>query len=240
MIKENEILAVNRDGYQTRYSRKQAFLQYPADWIIRFHNIYLKQHIPSGRVLDYGCGSGNNSIFYIEKGYETYGVEVVDSALELIKANLERGHHDNRLAERFLIIPPDSSVLPFKSSFFDVIISNQVLYYLPSKEHIKRVCKELARCLRPGGIVFFTMMGPKNYYITQHARQIDNTNLYEIVLDSSHRLSGIRQFIYVVRDAHELKSLFDDFECISIGYFDQSMFDMLSNFHWIYIGKKRL
>ena len=86
-MQENEILELNKEGYQIRYSKKQAFLQYPADWVIRFHNMYLKQYIPNGRILDYGCGSGNNSIFFIDQGYETYGIEVADSALNLIKAN---------------------------------------------------------------------------------------------------------------------------------------------------------
>ena len=237
-MQENEILKLNKEGYQIRYSQKQAFLRYPADWVIRFHNMYLKQYIPNGRILDYGCGSGNNSIFFIDQGYETYGVEVVDSALDLIKANIERNHYNSRLIERFLIIPPDSCVLPFGDGFFDVIVSNQVLYYLASEQHIKKICKEFVRCLCPGGIVLFTMMGPKNYYITNHVRKIHNGNIYEIVIGPPHRLSGIQQFIYVVRDENELNGLFSDFECVSIGYFDQSMFDMKSNFHGIYVGSK--
>ena len=44
---------------------------------------------------------------------------------------------------------------------------------------------------------------------------------------------------YLVRDEDELKGLFSEFECLSVGYFDQKMFDLLSNFHWIFIGKKR-
>ena len=40
-------------------------------------------------------------------------------------------------------------------------------------------------------------------------------------------------------DEEELKDLFSEFECLSTGYFDQSMFDMTSTFHWIFVGKKR-
>ena len=185
-------------------------------------------------------GGGNNSIFFIEKGYETYGVDVTNEIFPLIKISLQSKHLDQDLVDRFSTISPDCTSLPFESGFFDFILSNQVLYYLPSEEHIKKVCKELSRCLRPDGIVFFTMMGPKNYYITHHAKQIHMGKVYEIAIeDPAYRLYGVRELIYLVRDVDELKSLFSEFECLSTGYFDQSMFDMVSNFHWIFIGKKR-
>ena len=240
-MRAEEMLEANKQNYQSLYSKREAFLRYPADWVIRFHNMYLKQQIPRGRVLDYGCGAGNNSIFFIEKGYETYGVDVSDEALELVKINLESRHLDPRLAERFQMISPKSTSLPFAEGFFDFILSNQVLYYLPSTEHIRSVCKELARCLRPGGAVFFTVMGPKNSYITHRAKQIYDGRVYEIrIEDPEHRLYGLRELIYLVRDEQELKDLFSQFECVTTGYFDQAMFDMRSNFHWIFIGRKHL
>ena len=231
-MNSNQILDENKQIYRDFYSKEERFLRYPADWVIRFHARYLSRNIPGGRVLDYGCGGGNNSMFFIEKGYETYGVEVADAALPLIKANLESKHLDPSLADRFSIIPPDSTSLPFESGFFDFILSNQVLYYLPSQEQIKSVCKELSRCLRPGGAVFFTMMGPRNYYITHHAKQIHPGNVFEIWID------GVREFVYIVSDTDALVSLFSEFECITTGYFDQKILDLTSNFHWIFIGKK--
>lgn len=239
MLTNRQILEQNQRIYQEMYSKEQAFLRYPADWVIRFHNMYLRPNIPTGRVLDYGCGGGNNSVFFIQQGYETYGVDTAAAALPLIQANLKRSRLDTSLAERFFIVPPDGTSLPFQSGFFDFILSNQVLYYLPSAQHIKAVCKELSRCLRPGGAVFFTMMGPMNYYIRYHAKQIHNGNVYEIGIDDpSHRISGSWGFNYLVRDEEELINLFSEFECITTGYFDQRMFDMKSNFHWIFVGRK--
>lgn len=237
---DREILDANRAIYEKEYESKRNFLRYPADWIIRFHNMYLRPNIPKGRILDYGCGSGNNSIFFIEQGYETYGVDVAVASPALVKANLQSRHLDPQLADRFSIISPDSTDLPFESASFDVILSNQVLYYLPSEEHIKKVCRELSRCLRPDGMVFFTMMGPRNHYISHHAKQIHGQRVYEIEIDDqSHRLYGLRELIYLVKDTDELVSLFSEFECVNIGYFDQSIGDLKSSFHYIFIGKKR-
>ena len=238
-ISETQILRANQQNYEDLYTRKEAFLRYPADWVIRFHNMYLKHEVPSGRVLDYGCGAGNNSCFLIEQGYEIYGVDPAQSAIPLIKANLQAKGLDINLQERFSNITAGSVELPYDDNFFDFILSNQVLYYLPSEEAIRRVCKELSRCLRPGGVVFFTVMGPRNYYITHHTKQIHGGKIYDIQIDDpNHRLSGLKELIYLVRDEEELKDLFSEFECVTTGYFDQRMFDIASNFHWIFAGKK--
>lgn len=236
-VQENS--TVNKAMYERFYQNRQAFLRCPGDWIPRFHNMYLREYLPQGTVLDYGCGSANNSIFFIRNGYDVYGVDVVDAAMDLIRANLESyGLGDEHLA-KFQIVPLDWRRLPFEDKSFDLIISNQVLYYLNSDREIKRVCKELSRCLRPGGTVFFTMMGPRNYYIVYHARQIRDGKVYQIRIDDpSHRLHGLHEEIYLVRDEDELKSLFDEFDCVTTGHFEQKMFDMSSNFHWIFVGRK--
>ena len=141
---------------------------------------------------------------------------------------------------KFQIISPTAEVLPFEDDSFDLILSNQVLYYLATEERIRQRCKELARCLRPGGLVFFTMIGAKNYYFTKHTKQIHDGETCEVLIeDPAHRLCGLRELVYVVRDEEHLKSLFSEFECINLGYFDMSMFDVTGNFHWIFVGKKR-
>lgn len=237
------ILVQNKKNWESLYSKQKIFLQYPADWIIRFHNHYLKKYLPNGRVLDYGFGTGNNSIFFMDKGYDVWGLEVAESSLSLLKNNLKRHGYSPKLADHFSIIPLDglarSFKLPFENDSFDLIISNQVLYYLPSKKQIQEVSRELNRILKPNGIVYFTMMGPKNYYIVYHAEQVYDNQIYEISFDDlDHRLNGYREFIYLVRDEKELKDLFSVFLPVDIGYFDQKMFDISSNFHWIFVGKK--
>lgn len=236
---QNETVA-NQQEYEKHYEKEEVFLRYPADWVVRFHNMYMKAQIPGGRVLDYGCGGGNNSVFFIDKGYETYGVDTAPSALSLIKKNLQSKHLDVQLARRFSTISPTNPELPFENNFFDFILSNQVLYYLPTKEYIQKVCQECARVLRPGGVVFFTMMGPRNCYIAEYTKNVINKKVHEVAVNKpGHRLDGVREFIYLVDTEEELKDLFSAFHCLSTGYFDQKMLDMSSNFHWIYIGQKK-
>jgi hypothetical protein len=76
--------------------------------------------------------------------------------------------------------------------------------------------------------------------MSSYAKQTPNKNVFEVKIDDpTNRLSGLNEMIYLVNDEDELKSLFSDFECLSTGYFDQSMFDVKSNFHWIFAGSKK-
>ena len=236
-----EILDANRDNYEILYSKEEAFLRYPADWVIRFHNMFLKKNIPeNGVILDYGCGSGNNSVFFMQKGYSVFGVDVAPSFKKLVEKNLELNNINGSNLANFSLIDPDTTSLAFPDNYFDLILSNQVLYYLPTEQHLKKVCIEIKRILRPGGFVFFTMMGKRNYYITHFLKQIHGERVYEInIQDKNHRLYGVKELILAVRDEEDLCSLFDVFEPVTVGYFDQKMFDLYSNFHYIFVGKKK-
>ncbi len=221
----------NFESYQQIYSERKSFLRYPADWIIRFHNIFMRERLPTGRVLDFGCGSGNNMKFLLDQGYDVRGTEITDAALPLCEAN---GVNSTAVT----ITSLDEITLPFDDGF-DLILSNQVLYYLGQPGRIKQTCWELDRLLEPGGIVFFTMMGAKNYYVTDGYAKPRDDGLHELRIEGDHRLSGLHQVFHIVPDEQSLVDLFDMFDPISVGYFDQSMLTMRSNFHWIFIGGKR-
>ncbi len=228
---DSALITTNYDKYDKAYKEKKVFLRYPADWIIRFHNMYMKKNLSSGRILDYGTGSGNNMAFFKEMGYDVVGTEITDAVLPLIEENVGS-------TENIEILPPDIDTLPFEDDSFDMVLSNQVLYYLGSEKKIKQICNEFCRILKKNGIVYFTMMGPKNYYITKYSNKLEDF-LYEVEIGGNHRLSGYHEFIFVVQDERQLKDLFSMFDCITTGYFDQKMFDMESNFHWIFAGKNR-
>jgi len=240
MPTNDSFLEANRANYVDLYKNDKLFVRYPMDQVIRFHAYHLQYEMPEGRVLDYGCGSGNNSALFIQKGYDVYGTDVVPESLVQIEANLEMYGLSPEHLQKFQIISPEANVLPFEDSFFDLVVSNQVLYYLATEKRIRDRCKELARCLRPGGLVYFTMIGARNYYFTHHTTRIHNKETCEVVIeDPSHRLHGLKELIYVVRDEEHLKDLFSEFECVDVGYFDMSSFDVKGNFHWIFVGRKR-
>lgn len=224
-------MQINKDSYDQIYAEKKTFLRYPADRIIRWHNMHLKKEKPAGTLLDYGCGSGNNMKFFLEQGYDVHGTDITESAVPLCVAN---GIDENKIT----ITPPNDDPLPFDDQSFDIIISNQVLYYIGGPVEIRNRCEDLNRILRPGGFVFFTMMSDKNYYVSEGHASPRSDGLHELKIEGDHRLSGFHQVFRIVKSEEECEHLFDIFECLSIGYFDQSMLSLKSNHHWIFIGKK--
>jgi SAM-dependent methyltransferase len=231
------VLQANLASYEGLYSKQGAFLRYPDDWLVRFHTMTLRDRLP-GRALDYGCGGGNNAVFLAQKGWEVHGVDVAPSFRSLVKQNLARYGLPESILTRFKTIDPASTILDYPNGMFDFVLSNQVLYYLPSEDHLKQVCAELERVLAPGGIFFATMMGPKNYYIAEHTVEVEN-GIHDVrITTPGHRLEGVRELILLIRDTGHLTSVFDAFEPLTTGFFDQGMFDMRSNFHWIFAGTK--
>lgn len=70
-------------------------------------------------------------------------------------------------------------------------------------------------------------------------KRIHGGETCEVVIeDPFHRLYGLRELVYVVRDEEHLRRLFSDFECVNVDHFEMSMFDMKGNFHWIFAGRK--
>jgi len=230
----------NPGNYDSLYSEKKAFLRWPADWVLRFDNMFLRDNLPvDARVLDFGCGSGNNSIPFLKFGFEVHGVEVAQHSAELIAENLDFHSLPQSFLARVLFQDPPVIRLPYQDDFFDLIISNQVHYYSTDEAELHEVNQELRRILKPGGTIFATMMGPSNYYITDWTARVSGSGIHEVRIEApEHRLNGVSEDILLVRDTDHLLDLFQEFQPLTTGYFDQSMFDMKSNFHFIFAGTK--
>ncbi len=237
---ENSMAPQNQANYEGLYSERQAFLRWPADWILRFHNMYLRARLPQpASILDFGCGSGNNSVPFLKMGHHVSGVEVASTSTELIRENLEYHGLPLDYLSRVQLLDPPITSLPYGDHAFDFILSNQVHYYSTSESELHAVNAELARVLKPGGTIFVTMMGPSNYYIADYTRSVKGGGVHEVrIEDPTHRLFGVGEDVLLCRSEAHLRDMFREFRTVSTGHFDQRMFDMTSNFHYIFVGEK--
>jgi len=95
-----------------------------------------------GRILDVGCGNGSFLHRLNQCGWETYGVEPGEAGATRAATVGLKIHHGT-LAEA-----------AYPNAFFDVVRLNHVLEHLPEP---KSVFREIARILKPDGLVYLTV-----------------------------------------------------------------------------------
>jgi SAM-dependent methyltransferase len=129
------------DGAHEKYANTD-WINQPtmfAEWIIQ----YLP---PQGKVLDAGCGQGQDSRFFAAKGYDVTGV---DFAHEGIRRAVEKTPPE--LAERITFQQVDLSFpLPFADEEFDIVHSHLAAHYF-SEKVTQQLFDEFARVLKRGG-----------------------------------------------------------------------------------------
>ena len=103
------------------------------------------------RVLDLGCGSGKHMAYLANNGFEVYGIDSSEEAINLAKAHF----WENRLEGNFRVGSMYLK-LPYEDGFFDAAISFRAIYHARIDE-IRNAVKEIERTLRPYGLVFITV-----------------------------------------------------------------------------------
>jgi ubiquinone/menaquinone biosynthesis C-methylase UbiE len=100
------------------------------------------------KVLDVGTGFGINVAFlarWLAKGSAIWTVDPSKEVLTEVKAALDV---ENAHMVRFVVATADD--LEFEDGFFDVVVSVMVLHHI---EKLQPALKEMARVLKPGGIM---------------------------------------------------------------------------------------
>jgi SAM-dependent methyltransferase len=95
------------------------------------------------RLLDVGCGTGHHLFRYAARGFDVAGV---DGSMEMLR-------HARRALPGAPLRMAAVDALPFRDESFDVVLSTEVLRYLPDAAPS---FAEAARVLRPGGSLVAT------------------------------------------------------------------------------------
>jgi len=99
-------------------------------------------------ILDVGCGSGRDSIFFAENCFDVTGIDISEEAIKKAKESAEK----QNLKVRFDVM--DVEELSYKDETFDAIYSNAVLHFTKLKES----GAEIYRVLKKNGIAFITII----------------------------------------------------------------------------------
>ncbi len=120
-------------------------------------DIYLFDQLLKGRfdncksVLDAGCGTGRNMVYFLRNGYEVSGADQKADSIAAIKELSQQLAPTNPL-ENFVQAPVED--LPYKDSSFDLVVCSAVLHFAKNKQHFEKMLHSLWRVLKPGGFLF--------------------------------------------------------------------------------------
>ncbi|MGN8055142.1 class I SAM-dependent methyltransferase [Pedobacter sp. 22163] len=102
-------------------------------------------------VLDAGCGTGRNLLYFLRSGAQVYGVDQNPEAIAELKKLASAFPHINP-EESFSIGPVEQ--LPFENESFDLVVSSAVLHFAENQEHFEAMLSAMWRVLKPGGYFF--------------------------------------------------------------------------------------
>ncbi len=125
-------------------------VRYPYDSIVTFVLRNAPREVPRNevRILEVGCGTGNNVWFVAREGFDAYGIDGSKSAIEFARNYLQKEGLEADLKDG------NFSSLPWENSFFDIIFDRGAITCCSFSDATK-VIQEVARTLKPGGKFFF-------------------------------------------------------------------------------------
>ena len=120
-------------------------------------DIYLFDQLLKGRyndcrrVIDLGCGTGRNIVYFLRNGYEVHGIDIDPAAVEYVKDLSSRLAPDNSLTNFGLAMVEE---IPYPDASFDLAICNTVFHFASGPENFDEMVKSVWRVIKPGGYFF--------------------------------------------------------------------------------------
>jgi ubiquinone/menaquinone biosynthesis C-methylase UbiE len=156
-------------GWVAFHERRKAsgrIPRWPNETMVRilFGNDYLKTlvSLPSGgRVLDVGCGFGQNLLPFIDRDFDCVGVEIDPQIVKVAREIAAKRDLPVRFEQG------QNQAVPFPDDSFDLVISIDTLHYEQTAENARMALREFARVLKPEGAVYISTIGPQH---DMHAR----------------------------------------------------------------------
>lgn len=113
-----------------------------------------------GTMLECGCGTAEVSAFFAQRGWACTLLDASETALELGRRRFDR------IGQPAELVKGDVYAMPFDDGTFDVVTSFGLLEHF---DDVDRVIAEMARVVKPGGMLFADIV-PKRFSVDTFAR----------------------------------------------------------------------
>ena len=106
---------------------------------------------PGSRILDAGCGSGRNLVYFLREGYEVFATDRDPLAIEDAR-RLAAALAPALPASNFRLEPVEA--MSFPDAFASVVLLSAVLHFARDEDHFRAMLGGAWRVLEPGGLLF--------------------------------------------------------------------------------------
>jgi len=189
------------------------FPKYPNTTMIKIlFGDYLKKKIlinKKTKVIDVGCGFGNNLIPFLDSGCKTYGLEIDDRICMLTKDIIEKKYNNNKITIKI----GHNRSIPFNSNFFDLMITN-TLHYEETYKDINLALREFQRVLKTNGVLYLETTGNKHNFFK--SSQKIKKNIY-INKDKKDKIRYKKFFFFFENEMNLKKILKKYFKTVVTG-----------------------
>ena len=128
------------ENLHQKYNREDIKID---NWLDKFLEIINKCSTP---ILDLGCGSGNDTLYLINKGKKVISCDQSNNAINNIKKNFPEVY-DTKCFDML-------DGMPFEDNSFEVIIADLCLHYFKEEDTFK-IIRELKRILSDNDYLIF-------------------------------------------------------------------------------------
>ena len=144
----------------------------------------------TGSILDSGCGTGENALFFASRGHKVTGIDFLADPIRIAKQKAaERGQ-----AATFLVM--DALGLKDWTERFDNVIDSG-LFHVFSDDDRRRYIEGLAKVLKPSGRFFFLCFSDEEPG-TQGPRRVSRKEI-EVAVAQGWEIESIQPSRYEVR-----------------------------------------
>jgi ubiquinone/menaquinone biosynthesis C-methylase UbiE len=114
---------------------------------------FIKKIIGSGRILDVGCGTGELVYSLSREGYRVFGI---DKSIGMLNISEKK--------RAGIQVQADSSLLPFQSATFDLVMSVATLHHIADPSAVRSSIIEMLRIVKADGYLLIWDHNPRNPY----------------------------------------------------------------------------
>lgn len=206
--------------------RKKFDLKYPDNYVIRF----LKRNYKTGKgktILDFGCGSGRNSIVMADMEFDIVAMDYSKMCLELTKEKMEQICYD-----KITYVHNEKLKIDVKDQSLDCIVAWGILFYFNKKER-EQFREEIKRVLKPGGLMLADYRSVKD---SMYGKGIEaEENLYYL----NEEAGSLKNLLYWFCTKEDLKNLYDGkgFDMINlerVSFFEENLSKHNEHYHiWL-------